>query len=253
MDGNQAFGTLSVVGDIPLGTLHVESDQDRDARLAQETCLRSGIVDAMIAVIPAIVLLALQLPLPPGAVVTIYGTAILPLLTAVAVLGRGSTPIPFSTVGLFSVTALVGAYLCLLATRRASDGQLSDVWVAAMLTLAITPSYASLWAVWSYPSKSERHAPLPCASMGLVSIALVTMLAIFTLISATVPSLSVQPWILVLLYVASSAPPAIANWIQARRDKKLPVRMTDKQPDHISGVGATTFILFVVVIVTLGL
>lgn len=253
MDGNQALRSLSVAGDIPLGPLPSESGSERDVRVAQETCLRGGILDAIIAGVPAIVVLALQLPVPPGVVVAIYGTAIVPFLIAVALLGPGSTPIPFSTVGLFSITALAGAYLCLLATRLSSAIQLPDAGAAVMFTLAISPIFAALWSAWSYPSKSERPAQLPCASIGIVTITLVTLLAIFTPITTTIPSLSIEPWILVLLYVVSLAPPAIANWIQARRDKKLPVRMTDKQPDHISGVGATTFILFVVVVVTLGL
>lgn len=253
MDGTQAFGPLYVSGDVPLGARETETHEERDVRLARENCLRAGILDALVAGIPAVVLIAMQLPLSPGVLVAVFGTAILPFTVAVAVLGPGSTPIPFITVGLFSATALLGSYLCLLMGRLPTGNPFPDAWAAAMFIGAVVPIFAALWSAWVTPPKSERQGSLPCAPIAFVTIALVAMVAVLAPVSAAIPSLAVQPWIIVSLYIAILLPPVIANWVQARRDKKLPVRLTDKQPDHISGVGATTFILFVVVIVTLGL
>lgn len=208
---------------------------------------------AMAVAIPSVVGLCL---FPNGfsafELVALFGLALLPSLVMTVYVGIRQQPSLSKALVLFCLLSVAGAYVLVIRARHFQI-TFDDSATACLFFLAQAPAFALLYALLRSPVQDLGKPTLPLFLTGVLSIGLLAILAPLAIIDETSVALSIDDELLCALYGLALTPPLIANVVQARRERKLPVEKKDKQPDHISGVGATALITFVVVIVTLGL
>lgn len=244
-----ADGVALASGEMPDGG--VETFDENDAERARSGLLLTSMTDAVFLGLAIFGLAAFIAPLPIWLLVVVCVAGVAPFALAIVMLGAGNVQVPYLTVGLATIALILGAFG--VAEVAAQSGTpLPALLPVTMFALALVPFFSGLWASTRFDQRSVRKTRLPCDSIGLVSVAgqLVTSALA---VAAMVTNNPIDPRVFTALYVACLLPPVIANWLQARRDERVPVKKGDKQPDHISGLSASTFILFAIVIVTLGL
>lgn len=226
--------------------------QRADADATPPTFAYISFLDAMIA--GGSCFAALAILLPPNAAMLMAGlfACVVPLVTAIAVLGYTNTRVPYVLVGAATCIMIGGAYLLSVVEF---DGQphLHIEVVAVLFAIAIAPQYVALWSSAKRSNRTDNKPDMPCNGIGFVSVAVLLVVASIACVGFWLPEFAIDERVLTGIYAAAMVPPVAANWLQARREQRLPVKRGDKQPDHISGLGASTLILFVIVVVTLGL
>src|SRR5262249_44529201 len=95
--------------------------------------------------------------------------------------------------------------------------------------------------------------PLQVLATGGVSIVFLAQVATLAVASVIRSDVELAPALVCTLYALALTPAITINWLQARRDKRLPAEKSDKAADHISGVSATGFLAFALTVVVLGL
>ncbi|MDP3491481.1 MAG: hypothetical protein Q8R82_00080 [Hyphomonadaceae bacterium] len=248
MDGNHGVIASDVLLDAATDAEHHVNDVDQ----AQFRLLRASITDAVAVGLSFAGVVAALLPGSPELLVSGYAVATAPFVLAIALFGLSSGRLPFLTIGLVTSTLLLGAYAFTLAAD-AIPRSISSPWMSLLFGIALVPQFVALWASQQAPAAEGRKPAIRCGAIGLVGVATILVVASMALAGFLAPPIELDPRLLTALYVAALLPPIIANWLQARREGRLPVKRGDKQPDHISGLGATTLILFVLMVVTLGL
>lgn len=229
-----------------------DAQRAHEIAVARDALLRRSIYDGILIGAAVLVALAVVAPSPPAVVITGCLFAATPLVLALATLGLANVRVPYFAVGFVTAALLVGAY-CVTGIAATSGSPLSLALTASLLVLALVPYFAAVWASTAVAGKSELRPSLPCDAIGLVSVATLLIVSFMAVVGTALPHFAIVAPLLTALYCACILPPMIANWLQARREGKVPVKRGDKQPNHISGLGASTFILFAVVVVTLGL
>ena len=213
--------------------------------------LKNAIVIAALFSIAAASALAVSFPRPALYMLGLYAMCVVPPVVAICAIGAARWSVPFRVLCLVSLVALIGAFALIVQARKAQVA-FDQVHMFALMMLALAPQFAGFWAATRMPQKAMGKPPLPIFQIGIATVISLTVVgALSTLVN--VPDFEVAPSVLAATFVVALLPSLFASWCQARRERRLPVVKTDRQPDHISGMGASALILFAVVIVTLGI
>lgn len=243
-----AVAAVGSVFDLRKGAL----DEELDVEQARDALLLSSLSDAIVIGIALLGLAAFAAPISHEviAAVCLFGTA--PLILAIVTLGLANVRVPYLTITLASASLLLGAYIT-SDVASFSDTPLPLALISLMCGLALLPQFVALWSSSKLAAKDEGKTIFPCDATSFSAVGVLAMITAIVCVGYFLPPYALDPRVSIGIYLVASIPPIIANWIQARADRRLPVKRGDKQPDHISGLGASTFILFVLVVVTLGL
>src|SRR5579871_2765635 len=122
-----------------------------------------------------------------------------------------------------------------LSSSLAASRALSTRQTGLLFLLAVSPQFVAAWASTRIPSENGRPA-LPTASIGIVSVGTLILLAMLSFIDAKRADFGIDPRVIATALLATLLPPLTVNWLQAPRERKLPVSKRDRQPEHISGV-----------------
>ena len=244
-----ADGAVLASGEMP--DRGIEFIDDAAIARVRSKLLLTSLTDAVILGLATCAAAIILTPLTPLQVGIACAIGIAPFTLAIVMLGLGNVRVPYVTVGLANAALLLGAY----ATSEFASQMGEPIpfgLTATMFAIAVIPSFTALWASARLDEGGVRRTRLPCDAIGLVGVSAQVIVS-FVAVAAIVTQNPADPRLFTAIYVACLMPPVIANWLQARRDEKVPIKKGDKQPDHISGLSASTFILFAIVVVTLGL
>lgn len=244
-----ADGVALASGEMP--DRGIEFFDGNDAERLRSGLLLTSFTDAVALGLVTFGLAAFLAPFPSELIVVACFAGVAPFTLAVAMLGLGNVRVPYLTIGLATVALILGAY-GVTEVASQSGSPLPLLLPTIMFAFAVAPFFTALWASTRFDAGSVRMTRLPCDAIGLVSVAAQLIISLIA-VTAIITKNPLDPRLFTAVYVACLLPPVIANWFQARRDKRVPIKKGDKQPDHISGLSASTFILFAIVVVTLGL
>ena len=219
---------------------------------ARARLLKASLTDAIAVGVSTFAISAFVAPFTGETLAIACLLGVAPFIVALATLGLGNVRVPYFIVGITTIGLVTLAFFvaAIGAQQRAS---LPLEIVGWLFGAALTPPFAALWASTKIRSEETRLPKLPCDAIGLVSVGTIAAISAMVVADQTAQTHALPAILATAAYLACLAPPATANWLQARRDRRIPVKRSDRQPDHISGLGASTFILFAIVVVTLGL
>lgn len=211
-----------------------------------------SLVGALIFALIGMPILVLHPPIDrASALASLYAASFLPAIIVLGVAGFRRHRVPSWIIALFNTAALVGAG-GLIASLRMRGDFVDDLRCAAILAASQSIAIGALWVAYRLPHVAGRPA-LPIVGLGTTSIATLLGAATFSVLSSVRQEIEIGAPVLCGLYALGLIPSVTGNWLQARREKRIPADKTDKAPDHISGVGAGGLLAFMIVIVVLGI
>jgi hypothetical protein len=216
------------------------------------SALSAAAIGSVVIAAGAIAVLIWRLP-PLGidVITGLFALAFVPAWITLIVFAARKADAPYYAVTPLTALALSGGALLVvnLAFRSTPVGALH----AALLygVSQIAPLLALFCALRAPHEGAKPVLPVVAiGGCGLVTLVGMAALAVFS--TQAIP-LSANAPLTCALYAIGLTPALIANWAQARREKRLPVEKSDKQPDHISGISAGGLVLFVLLILVLGI
>lgn len=206
---------------------------------------------SMLISVSTIGFLIARLPVAdPTLLVGVFALSLTPTLGVMLFLGATRQAPPLQTIGGFSIVVFAAA-VALIGASRLYAIAFDPLHALALLAVTHVPPITLVWIASRFPHESGRPA-LPTGALGGLSIALLMGISALAIVGARFPAFAVRPEAVCLLYFLALAPAVLGNWLQARREKRIPATKSDKPPNHISGIGAGGLLAFMVVVVALG-
>jgi hypothetical protein len=244
-----ADGAAAAAGLLPVEELGA---RDESPESLKRRLLYSSVFDALAIGVAVFSATAICGPQSTETIAIASVAGVLPLLLAITTLGLANLRVPFAVVGCAVILLLAAGYVAALV-GQISGYTASTALKAFLIVLAFAPPFVALWASARLKDASGTAIKLPVDALSFISVGCLLVICAFTYLDEQVALQVVGAPLLIAAYLLTILPPVVGNFVQARREKRLPVQRGDRQPDHISGLGASTFILFAIVVVTLGL
>lgn len=214
--------------------------------------LQAAAIGSLLVAAAAIAFLIWRLPpVSVPVIVALYALAFVPAWMTLIVTAVCRAPAPYFVVTPLTALALIGA-AGLALTVETSQGAVLPGEITLLYGVSQIAPFFALWCALRAPRESGKSV-LPVVSIGAAGLVTLIAMAALSLTSTLALGVSAGPALICTLCALGITPALIANWAQARRDKRLPVAKTDKHPNHISGVSAGGLVLFVFAIVALGI